>query len=71
MANQHRQFEHVFRYKSKSVRLLCAIEHRAGSRQLILEDVYATVPGIADEVPDWRIELEACKAAWDRRAIYR
>lgn len=70
MAKRPRQFEHVFRYKNKTVRLICSIEPTNGYRQLILEDVLATSLLTANGVPDWRIESEACKAAYDRRAYH-
>lgn len=70
MDKQPRQFEHVFYHKRHKVSLICSIEMVWGERSLILEDVLASKQHIADGVPDWRIEAEACDAASYRRAKY-
>lgn len=70
MTSGHMQFEHVFRFRNRVVRLICSIEEWSQSRQLVLEDVLAATQETADGVPDWRIELEASKAAFDRGAQY-
>lgn len=70
MAHQTGQFEHAFRYLNRTVRLVCRIDQRVKPAQLVLDDVRATTQHIANSVPDWRIELEACKAAEDRGARY-
>jgi hypothetical protein len=42
----------------------------SGSPQLVVEDILATTQRTANDIPDWRIEGEASKAAYDRNATY-
>lgn len=70
MPQQATQFEHVFRYKNRAVRLICSIDTDSDGPRLLLDDVLATTQRIANDVPDWRIEAEASKAAFDRNAKY-
>lgn len=63
-------FEHVFRYKRFRIRLICSIDSPLRERRLVLDDVCASTQRIADEVPDWLIEAEACKVAFDQQAAY-
>lgn len=70
MVRGQRQFEHTFRFRRRTIRLLCALESTDGEQQLILEDVLATTQHVVDAVPDSRIESEALKVAFDRHARY-
>lgn len=70
MDEQPTQFEHVFRYKNRTVRLICSLDTQNNARRLVLEEVYARTQRTANSVPDWRIESEACKAAFDHHATY-
>lgn len=71
MQDQPNQIEHVFRYKKRTVRLICSVDSDSRGLRLILDDVLATSQRIADAVPDWRIDLEASKAACDRNVLYK
>lgn len=70
MPQQVSQFEHVFRYRYRTVRLICSIEKHNGGSRMLLHDVLATTQRTVSSVPDWRIEAEASKAACDRGAKY-
>lgn len=70
MAQSQHLSEHTFRFRNRTIRLLYSIERKEDERRLILEDVLATSQKVADAVPDWRIESEALKVAFDHYARY-
>jgi hypothetical protein len=55
--------DHRFRWRSRTIHIVFSIERIHGERRLILEDVWARTSAIANDVPDWRIEYEACAVA--------
>jgi hypothetical protein len=63
-------FEHAFRVRNRRYRLVYALERIDGVKCLVLLDVLAASNESMLALPDWRVELEAMRAADNLGAKY-